>query len=98
MSDEAVIEQIKKAGPRAILIFGSAATGKRGQDSDLDILVISDTNEPFSQRSRKMRSMIKTHTPLDIIVLTPTEARELPRKSTFFSQIMREGKLVYGRI
>ena len=68
------------------------------EDSDLDILVIKKTKKSFTDRMRDMRSMIRTSTPLDIIVLTPQEAKSLPKKNSFFAQILEEGKLLYGRI
>ncbi len=93
-----ILEQIKKFNPKAIILFGSAARGEMKKDSDLDFLVVVDSNKPFTDRMRDIRTQIRTNTPLDLIVLTPREARELPKKSTFFSQIMKEGKLLYGRV
>lgn len=95
---EEIVEQIKKFNPKAIILFGSAARGEATEDSDLDFLVVMETDKPFSDRIRDLRTSIRTRTPLDIIVLTPQEARELPKQSTFFSQVIKEGKLLYGRI
>lgn len=79
-------------------MFGSAARGEAKQDSDLDILVIRKTRKDYFERVREVRAGVKTNVPLDIIVLTPKEAKELPKKNSFFAQILKEGKLVYGRI
>ncbi|TSC66153.1 MAG: DNA polymerase beta domain-containing protein, partial [Microgenomates group bacterium Gr01-1014_80] len=81
-----------------IILFGSAARGELSEDSDLDILVIKDTDKSFMDRMSDARAQIRTRIPLDIIVLTPKEAREIPKKSTFFRQILEEGKLIYGSI
>src|SRR3989344_3023265 len=97
-STDIIIEQLKKTKPQAIILFGSAARGEMTEDSDLDILVIKKTKKSFTDRMRDMRSMIRTSTPLDIIVLTPQEAKSLPKKNSFFAQIFEEGKLLYGRI
>ena len=97
-STDIIIEQLKKTKPQAIILFGSAARGEMTEDSDLDILVIKKTKKSFTDRMRDMRSMIRTSTPLDIIVLTPQEAKSLPKKNSFFAQILEEGKLLYGRI
>ena len=93
-----IFEQLKKNKPQAIILFGSVARGEAKKDSDLDILLVQDTNKPFSDRIRKVRSTIRTKIPLDIIVLTPKEASRMRQKSTFFSQIFKEGRLIYGRI
>lgn len=79
-------------------MFGSAARGEMRQDSDLDILVICETRKDYFERVREVRAGVRTNAPLDIIVLTPKEAKELPKKNSFFAQILKEGKLVYGRI
>jgi predicted nucleotidyltransferase len=97
-STKFVVEEIKKFNPKAIILFGSAARGEAREDSDLDLLVVMDSDRPIGIRSGELRAQIRTNMPLDIIVLTPKEAGELPKKSTFFSQIVKEGKLLYGRI
>lgn len=98
MEEEILVEQLKQIDPQAIILFGSAVSGKRTIDSDYDFLVIKDTNKSFTDRIREVHSILKTNTPVDVIVVTPQEAKDLPKKSIFFSQIFQEGKLVYGRI
>ena len=93
-----IFEQLKKTNPQAIILFGSAAKDEMSEDSDLDILVIKESKKPFLDRMREIRGQIRTHTPIDLIVLTPNEAKEMPKKSTFFRQIIEEGKLIYVRI
>lgn len=97
-STDIIVEQLKKSRPQAIILFGSAARGEMTEDSDLDFLVIQDTHKDYFDRVRDLRSEIRTDVPLDIIVLTPKEAKELPKKNSFFAQILKEGKLLYGRI
>ena len=97
-STDFVVEQLKKNKPKAIILFGSAARGEAGEDSDLDILVIKETNKDYFDRVREVRSSVRSNVPLDIIVLTPKEARELPKRNSFFSQILKEGKILYGRV
>ena len=97
-SADAIFEQLKKTKPQAIILFGSQATGETHKDSDFDILLIQDTDKPFLDRIRAVHSNLRTHLALDVIVLTPKEARDLPKRNTFFSQILKEGKLIYGRI
>ncbi len=95
---DSIFDQLKSTNPQAIILFGSAAWGEMTEDSDLDILVIKKTKKSFTDRMREMRSMISTNVPLDIIVITPQEAKSLPEKYSFFAQILKEGKLLYGRI
>jgi predicted nucleotidyltransferase len=95
---EQVFEQLKKMKPQAIIVFGSYAWGKPHEDSDLDVLMVKDTTRKFTDRIRDVHMKIKTLVPLDVIVLTPREAKEAPQKSEFFKQIIHEGELIYGKI
>lgn len=98
MEEKTLVEQLKQINPQAIILFGSGAGGKRTIDSDYDFLVIKDTSKSFTDRIREAYSVLKTNIPVDVIVVTPKEAKDLPKKSVFFSQIFQKGKLVYGRI
>lgn len=98
MEEKMLVEQLKQINPKAIILFGSAPSGKRTIDSDYDFLVIKETNKPFTDRIREIHSILKTNIPIDVIVVTPKEAKDFTRKSIFFSQIFQEGKVVYGRI
>ncbi|OGK14380.1 hypothetical protein A3C98_02690 [Candidatus Roizmanbacteria bacterium RIFCSPHIGHO2_02_FULL_37_15] len=93
-----VLEQLKKMKPKALILFGSAARGEMKKDSDVDILIVKDMKESFSDRIRFVRSNLRTNLPLDILVLTSKEAREITKKSEFFSQIFKEGNYIYGEI
>jgi len=93
-----LVEQLKQINPQAIILFGSAASDKKKIDRDYDFLVIKDTDKSFTDRIREVHSILKTNIPVDVVVVTPKEAKDLPKKSIFFSQIFQEGKLVYGRI
>lgn len=97
-STQFIVDQLKKDKPKAIILFGSAARGEMGKDSDLDILVVKKTNKEYHDRVREVRFSLSTKIPIDVIVLTPKEARELPKKNSFFAQIIKEGKLLYGRL
>ncbi|OGK25513.1 hypothetical protein A3A46_02915 [Candidatus Roizmanbacteria bacterium RIFCSPLOWO2_01_FULL_37_13] len=82
--------------PQAIILFGSAAWGKPHKDSDLDVLMIKNTNKSFTDRVADVHLKLRTHFPVDVIVLTPKEAKKLPKENSFIKQIFEEGKLIYG--
>lgn len=95
---ESVIEQLKKMQPQAIILFGSYAWGKPHEDSDLDVLLVKDTDRQFTDRIRDVHMKLKTPLPVDVVVLTPEEAKNAPHNSDFFKQVIMEGKLIYGKI
>jgi len=93
-----VIEQLKKQNPQALVVFGSYVWGTPHEDSDLDVLMIKKTDKSRLDRMREAHRNIKSTLPLDIIVLTPQEAKELPKKYSFYKQVIEEGKVIYGKL
>jgi predicted nucleotidyltransferase len=64
--------------PEKIILFGSYAWGLPDEDSDLDLLVIKDTEETSHHRNvtaRALVSSLRTGYGLDIVVITPEELK-----------------------
>ncbi len=84
--------------PQKMILFGSYAEGNPSEDSDLDLLIIQDTNISRSKRGREVRKFLRRiKIPLDILVYTTQEIEEWQDvKEAFITQIMAKGKVVYG--
>ncbi|MBU0764450.1 MAG: nucleotidyltransferase domain-containing protein, partial [Bacteroidetes bacterium] len=82
-----------------IILFGSYASGIPNENSDLDLLIIKDTNEPIHCRDFHIRKyLIGTAVPMDIIVYTNTEYEEEKKnKYSFISSTLLTSKIVYER-
>jgi len=94
-----VIERICKAGsPQRIVLFGSRARGEARPDSDLDLLIIEESDLPRHQRSpRYYHALAGLFPAKDILVYTPAEVEdwaEVP--NAFITTALREGKVLYG--
>lgn len=90
-----IVEQIAKAyQPQKIILFGSYARGTQNQDSDIDLLVIKDTQEDFIARIRNIRKSLLCSLPLDILVYTNDEIDKL-KDEWFINDILKEGIVVY---
>jgi len=50
----ALLDALKAYHPQKIILFGSAARGEADAESDLDLLVIKETREPFVERLEVM--------------------------------------------
>ncbi len=98
---EIVRRIVEAADPERIILFGSRAHGEHRPDSDLDILVIAESDEPRSVRSQKLytaTSSIPRDVDTDILVYTPDEVREwstAPR--AFVTTALREGTVLYEK-
>lgn len=85
--------------PTQVILFGSYAYGHPTRDSDVDLLIIKETGQPFYDRLfevRKLVSPVLRGYPFDVIVITPRELkRRLARGDQFLQEIVTKGKRVY---
>lgn len=93
-----LVNQLKQLSPKAIILFGSRANGTAHEDSDVDILLIKETNETFNKRITEAHRVLRTNLPIDIVVLTPTEVENYKKNSSFYQSVFTSGKVLYGRI
>jgi len=85
--------------PEQIILFGSYAKGTADKGSDIDLLIIQDTNLPNHKRGLDIRlSLIGTKMPFDILVYTRTEfENEKNDKYSFLSAAIKNSKILYER-
>ena len=85
--------------PEKIILFGSYVYGTPSTDSDVDLLVIVDTQaRPVDRYVRVSRLLQPRPFPLDLLVKTPEEvAQALDREDTFICEIMTRGRVLYER-
>lgn len=86
--------------PEKIILFGSIARGEEKKDSDIDLLIIknSDKKRPFRVKEvfEALRGMNR-RSPLDPIVYTPEEVnKRLSLGDYFIKKVLKEGRVVYG--
>lgn len=97
--EEAVNVIVKEAQPERVILFGSFSKDSANRDSDLDILVIKETDKrPIDRRIEIERLFPKRDRPLDIFVYTPKEINYLfSIGSPFINEILQTGRVVYTR-
>ena len=84
--------------PDKVILFGSYAYGHPSKDSDLDLLVVKDSNLPRYKRAREIRKHLWgiTDIPKDIIVYTQKEIDDwVDVKEAFITNIVGKGKILY---
>lgn len=96
--DEIVRRIVEVAGPERIILFGSAARGRLGKDSDLDLLVIKSGVSHRRKLAQQIRlRMFGIGVPMDIVVVTPGDIETFQDKvGTIIGTAMREGELIYA--
>ena len=65
---------VRNFRPQKIILFGSYANGIPTEESDLDLLIIKDSDLPSRVQNRKVRKIISDlRVPVDVIVKTAQE-------------------------
>jgi len=105
---DSIIEDIVKAiveasDPDRIILFGSAARGETGPDSDVDLLVIEKESSfqgrsRWSESSRIRRALWRFPVPIDVLLFTPEEVEKWKDSTNHvIARSMREGRVLYDR-
>ena len=88
----------EKYAPEKIILFGSLATGKIKETSDLDLLVIKKTRKSFFNRLREIADLCELSVGADILVYTPKEFELESKTNPFFKEeILKKGRTIYER-
>ncbi|MBM3254211.1 MAG: nucleotidyltransferase domain-containing protein [Candidatus Omnitrophica bacterium] len=89
-------EKIKRRfNPHKIILFGSYAYGKPTEGSDVDFLIIMDTDIPLRKQASLIRRELTGLIPIDIIVRTPEQVEERIKLGDFFiKQIVQKGVIL----
>lgn len=95
-----IVERIVTSlAPDKVILFGSYAYGNATPDSDLDLLVIMETDLPPAERNRRVSRLLRPrHLPMDIVVKNPREMQKsLQRVDPFIHEILERGVVLYAR-
>ena len=82
-----------------VILFGSYARGEATDRSDVDLLVVAETDLPRHKRAVNLYKQFHPYPfGMDIVVYTPQEIEEgMKSDLTFVSAVLREGKTLYER-
>lgn len=85
--------------PDKVILFGSYAKGSYTNDSDLDLLIIKDTDLPKQKRSFEIYKLLRgSFVPIDILVYTQSEFEEEKlNKYSFLHSAIKTSKTMYER-
>lgn len=94
---EAIRRIVEALHPEKIILFGSYARGNPTPDSDVDLLVIMETDLPVTERFLQVSNLLYPRPfPVDILVKTPQEFENAILSSdTFIREIVSQGRVLY---
>ncbi|MEN3001533.1 MAG: nucleotidyltransferase domain-containing protein [Armatimonadota bacterium] len=83
--------------PKLVLLFGSRARGTAREDSDLDIIVVSQAFEGmhFLKRMPFVLRLVRFPRHVDLLCYTPAEFEQIQQVSSIVREAMREGVVLY---
>src|SRR5690242_5428124 len=85
---------------RQAILTGSRATGSYMEDSDVDLIIVSDdfSKMRLPERLRYLQKQWKSRIPLEAFGYTVDEFRTLQRKSTYVKEAIRTGIMLKPRL
>ena len=102
-----IVARLRPLGIEKLILFGSYAHGQPTEDSDLDLLVVTeDETMPrnYAEKSRldiainRVLDNIRAQFPIDLIVHTKAMHRKFRKmNSQFCREIERTGEVVYEK-
>jgi len=91
-----ILEGLRRYGPDRVILFGSFARGDYHAASDVDLLIVKDTHQPFVERSADVWRMCPSELAIEPLVYTPAEfARMVQQGNPLVSTALREGIVIY---
>jgi predicted nucleotidyltransferase len=92
-----VTKIVETVQPRRIVLFGSAARGQMGPNSDLDLLIIMPDGVHRRQTAQRLyRALAGSGVSKDIVVVTESDVRHFADEpSLVICPALREGKELY---
>jgi predicted nucleotidyltransferase len=96
---EALVPVLRQQGVRLAILFGSWARGEATRDSDVDLILVVDTDKRFLDRYtpilHDLNRAVPGH-PVEPWIYAPAEFERM-RTESFVSEALREGLVIYER-
>lgn len=79
-----------------IILFGSLAHGNVHEFSDIDLIVIKESDKSFYERLEEVVLLTMPNVGVDILVYTPEEFERLQDRLFFEEEVLKKGKVIYS--
>ena len=93
-----LIEDLLPYGPERIILFGSVGRGDADEYSDIDLIIVKETDVRFVERLLEADSYLSSSIRVDLFVYTPKElASMIEEDNPFIERALHEGKVIYEK-
>jgi len=95
--DDIIRRIVEVAHPEKIILFGSAARGEMGPNSDVDLLIIKKGADVLDLMGQIYRNLHGAGAAVDAIVVTPEDVERFKDSHALvIKPALREGRVVYA--
>lgn len=94
-----IVERLRSLNPDKIILFGSYAYGTPSENSDIDLFLVKDGDEPNIEAKAlvKLRDLMKKYS-IGFDVLSASSQFLAGREDPFYKHdILSKGKVLYGQ-
>lgn len=79
---------------KQVVVFGSTATGQTHEWSDLDLMIIEESEAPFIERGLRLARLVRPRVGTQFLVYTPGEIHALAHKPFVQVEMLGKGKVL----
>ena len=92
-----IISNFMKFDPEKIILFGSITRQDWDEESDVDIIVVYNTDKPFLDRLKELYVSWDIPKAVDILAYTPSEYDAMLVNNYFLKHAVAGGEMIYER-
>jgi len=96
--EQKIISTFRHFKPLKIILFGSYAKGENDDESDIDIIVVYQTEKKFMDRLEELYLNWSLPKAVDILAYTPDEFDEMQKENFFIQDAVKEGTVIYESV
>ena len=93
--EKRIVKTFLPMNPEKIILFGSHAHGNADQYSDIDIIIVYQTNKRFLDRLEELYAQWDINCATDILAYTPEEFDAMLKENSFIKEVVDTGRIIY---
>lgn len=90
---------VQEYQPQRMILFGSLATGRVHEWSDIDLAIVKDTSRRFLDRIGDVLQLVDPQVGFNVVVYTPQEVAQMAEQDHDFwvDEIVKKGEVLYDQ-
>ena len=92
-----ILSSFIKFHPEKIILFGSLVGEDWDEESDIDVIIVYNTDKPFLDRLKELYMVWDIPKAVDILAYTPSEFNNMYKNSYFLKDVVDGGETLYER-